>query len=84
MVLNGLTIGCDGALGMRSGRIRDRQVKGSSFTSNWANSKPANARLHKTGGWCVYSMEHMSVKSPYRLYAMNDTLGMCYLHKVDK
>ncbi|XP_068750713.1 venom prothrombin activator pseutarin-C non-catalytic subunit-like [Montipora capricornis] len=45
--------GCDAPLGMESRRIKDSQLKVSSFSPSGLNMRASYARLHVHGGWCT-------------------------------
>jgi len=43
---------------MESGKIRDSQIKASTFSTSGANMRGGNARLNSHGGWCVKNMKN--------------------------
>ncbi|XP_044183909.1 uncharacterized protein LOC114977157 [Acropora millepora] len=50
--------GCDAPLGMESKRIKDSQLKVSSFNPSGLTMRASRARLHVFGGWCTKSIEN--------------------------
>ena len=53
-----LSTGCDAPLGMESKRIKDSQLKVSSFNPSGLTMRASRARLHVFGGWCTKSIEN--------------------------
>ncbi|KAK2551733.1 Coagulation factor V, partial [Acropora cervicornis] len=49
---------CDAPLGMESKRIKDSQLKVSSFNPSGLTMRASRARLHVFGGWCTKSIEN--------------------------
>ena len=45
--------GCNAPLGMESRKIKDSQIKSSTFGTSGMNMRAAHARLNSNGGWCV-------------------------------
>ena len=65
--------GCDAPLGMESRKIRDNQIKVSTYSTR-INMKARNARLNNNGGWCVKTPENYVVnKEKYNL--LSEFLG---------
>ncbi|XP_073230078.1 uncharacterized protein [Porites lutea] len=48
--------GCNSPLGMESKKIKDSQIKVSTFSTSRFDTRATNARLNSNGGWCVKTM----------------------------
>ena len=67
--------GCDASLGMESRKIRDKQIKVSTYSTG-IHMRARNARLNSNGGWCVKTLENYETKEE-NYHIPSEFLGRC-------